>query len=195
MPSLMDLTALLPIDRARGALLPPVRLLREATVIAARTTRHWELMLAGEDPSERGRGLDPDVLGRPGSTSAGGVEQTSSSWGRRDDESASSAQTRASSRQSRAEGGDPDGRSGSLSGSEQVEVVDLRDLSGDDLPVEGWPSMSLADAQASLSPLSPAQLAALLAYEQAHGHRIAFEQMLQHRLERSGAVLAEQLPD
>lgn len=170
MPSLMDLTALLPVDRAREALLPPVRLMREAAVIAARTTRHWELALAGEDPSDRVHPAD-------------GADETFSS----------AAQARASSTPSQAERADAADRSGSMSGA--AEVVDIRDLSTDDLPVEGWPSMSLADAQASLSALSPAELAALLAYEQAHGHRIAFEQMLQHRLERSGAVLADGLPE
>jgi hypothetical protein len=141
--SLKDLTTLLPTDRARAALLPPVRVLREATVVAARTTRHWELMLAGEDPTQRAREAEDE---RPSGPTGEGV-------------------------------------------------VDVRDLGSDDLPVQGWPSMSLADAQASLSTCSPAELAALLAYEQAHGHRIAFEQMLQHRLERSGAVLADPLPD
>ncbi len=170
MPSLMDLTALLPVDRAREALLPPVRLMREAAVIAARTTRHWELALAGEDPTGRAHPAD-------------GADEAVSS----------SAPARASSPPSQAEGAAAAATSGSMAGS--AEVIDVRDLPTDDLPVEGWPSMSPADAQASLSALSPAELAALLAYAQAHGHRIVFEQMLQHRLERSGAVLADRLPD
>lgn len=39
--------SVLPLDRARTALLPVVRLAREGAVTVARTVRHWELALEG----------------------------------------------------------------------------------------------------------------------------------------------------
>lgn len=38
-------TTFLPLDLARRALLPPVRLARSGSVVLARTVRHWELLL------------------------------------------------------------------------------------------------------------------------------------------------------
>jgi len=114
LPIPTDLAAL-PIDAARSLLVPPVRALRQVAVAAARTVRHWEVVL-----------------------------------------SMASAPTAA------------------------ADEVDLRD--SDELPVEDWAQLSLADAQARASSCSPTELAALLAYEQQHGHRMAFELMLQQKL-------------
>jgi len=43
-------TTFLPLEQARQALLPPVHIARVGAVAVARTVRHWELVLGGEDP-------------------------------------------------------------------------------------------------------------------------------------------------
>lgn len=128
-------TALLPIDQLKQALLPPVRLAREGAVVAARTTRHWELALGGEDTT------------------------TSSAPGTDRDESPR----------------------------DEVSDVDLRTeqeapASASDLPVDNWPALSFADAQARLAGCDEDDLRTLLAYEQAHGHRLQYTQLLEQRL-------------
>lgn len=45
-------TTFLPVDQARQVLLPPVRFARTGAVAAARTIRHWELMLEGAESPE-----------------------------------------------------------------------------------------------------------------------------------------------
>lgn len=179
-----QVTRMLPVDEARGALLPPVRLLREAAVVVARTARHWEIVLAGEDPADRARWriLSDTLMGGRGSRTAVGVRRRQGSWGRQSDvddarvdaeASSSAAMASASSQEHPAEGRTDAG---------DADVVDLTTPSTGDLPVEGWAELSFADAQARLSGLDEGSLQVLLAYERSHGHRPLFERLLDQRL-------------
>lgn len=59
-------TTYLPIDHARQALLPPVRLARAGAVVLATTVRHWELVLEGEDRPTAVPGRSHDDAGLQG---------------------------------------------------------------------------------------------------------------------------------
>ena len=57
----------------------------------------------------------------------------------------------------------------------------------DELAVDDWAELSLADAQARISGLADDDLRALLDYERAHGHRPQYTLLLERRLEPNNA--------
>jgi hypothetical protein len=69
---------------------------------------------------------------------------------------------------------------------DDAEPIDGTELSGSELPVQGWAELSFADAQSALAACEPDDLRTLLAYEQAHGHRPQFTLLLEHRLADGG---------
>lgn len=57
----------------------------------------------------------------------------------------------------------------------------------DELAVDDWAELSLADAQARITGLGGDDLRALLDYERAHGHRPQYTLLLERRLEQHSA--------
>jgi hypothetical protein len=161
---------LLPTDEARQVLLPPVRALREIAVSAAAAARHWELILEGahNQPEPAGQGQRPTAphmrehdSSVPEQTAA---EPTAEVWDdiggapvRSTDDALSDAEL---------EVAEP-----------EATVVDVRDL-----PIEEWPQLSFADAQARLHDLDAQDIQSLIDYETEHGHRVRYTLILKERL-------------
>jgi hypothetical protein len=164
----------LPVREVAGLLLGPASAVRHGTVAVARTTRSWELTLA----ALAGRELDGEV---PRPTHAAGVVEDamhgtagagSSAYADDADTGGAQAMARAASTPQPAEGGEPE--------------IDLTDVAVP--PVEGWAEMSPQDAGAAVSGLSREQLDALIAYEEAHGRRLAYLLMLRQRRDEAASV-------
>jgi hypothetical protein len=159
---------LLPSKEVRQVLLPPVRALREVAVSVAATVRHWELALGGdydipERAGEQKVTLEPDFPVTE-QTAAALVDVGDEVW---DDI-----------------GGAP------VTFTDEGLAVHVPDVTGSgptivdvrDLPVEEWPQLSLADAQARLNDVDAQGLRSLIAYETHHGHRLQYTMMLEQRL-------------
>ncbi len=156
-------TTLLPVDQGRALLVVPVRLLREGAVAVARTTRHWELVLSGQaDVDLRDEAPTPSEPTRPrpstvASTIGDDVVPGVPSSGTDDP---------------------------ATTGTDEPPT---EPPAADDLAVDDWAELSLADAQARISGLDDGDLRALLDYERAHGHRPQYTLLLERRLELNNA--------
>lgn len=159
-------TTFLPVDQGRALLVRPVRLVRQGAVAVATTTRHWELVLSGR--------AEPDV-------------------DLRDERST----TEQDERVLRAMPGDGVVPGMPSSATDEVPLpphpttgtdeAPAEPPSADELAVDDWAELSLADAQARITGLSDDDLRALLDYERAHGHRPQYTLLLERRLEQHTA--------
>ena len=155
---------LLPADELRKALLPPVRALREVAVSVAASVRHWELALEGGH-HQHVENLDEQVARPPvpnrepdqvvGDALAEGRDDT---W--------------------EALGGTP-----VIPSDDDLVDTSPAVLDSDDLPVQEWPQLSFAEAQARLREVDAQGLRDLIAYERQHGHRLQYTMLLEQRLD------------
>lgn len=161
-------TTFLPVDQGKALLVVPVRLVREGAVAVATTTRHWELVLsgrAGADIDLRDGFLAPR---QPSTTE----RDEDALRALPDDDVVPGVPSSATDEPRRATG---------------TDEAPTEPPSADELAVEDWAELSLADAQARITGLDDAALRALLDYERAHGHRPQYTLLLERRLEQHTA--------
>lgn len=158
----------LPLDQGRALLAVPVRLVRQGAVAVATTTRHWELVLAGR--------ADPDVdLREPRPSTTEQDEQVLR---------AMPGDGVVPGMPSSATDEPPLPSHPSTTPGTGTDERPTEPPSADELAVDDWAELSLADAQARITGLSDDDLRALLDYERAHGHRPQYTLLLERRLEQ-----------
>jgi len=160
-------TTFLPLDQGRALLVVPVRLVRQGAVAVATTTRHWELVLSGRaEPDVDLRDQRPSTTEQdeqllramPGDGVVPGMPSSATD--------------------------EPPLPSHPTTGTDEMPA---EPPSADELAVDDWAELSLADAQARITGLSDDDLRALLDYERAHGHRPQYTLLLERRLEQHTA--------
>lgn len=161
----------LPLDQGRALLVVPVRLVREGAVAVARTTRHWELVLSGE----------------------AGVDLRDGARGPRASTTQQDGQALRGTPGDDVVPGMPSSGTDEPSTTTGTDEAPTEPPSADELAVDDWAELSLADAQARIAGLADAELRTLLAYERAHGHRPQYTLLLERRLEQHTARSSQRL--
>ena len=159
-------TTFLPVDQGKALLVVPVRLVREGAVAVATTTRHWELVLSG--------GADVDLRDdvrtpMPPST----TERDEDALRVIPDDDVVPGMGSSATDEPRPTTG--------------TDEMPTEPPTADELAIDDWAELSLADAQARITGLDDSALRALLEYERAHGHRPQYTLLLERRLEQHTA--------
>jgi len=160
-------TTFLPLDQGRALLVVPVRLVRQGAVAVATTTRHWELVLSGR------AALDVDLREQRPSTTEQDEQVLRAMLGDDVVPGMPSSATDETPLPAHPTTG--------------TDEMPAEPPSADELAVDDWAELSLADAQARIAGLSDDELRALLDYERAHGHRPQYTLLLERRLEQHTA--------
>lgn len=158
----------LPVDQGRALLVVPVRLVRQGAVAVATTTRHWELVLSGR------AGPDVDLREQRPSTAEQDEQVLRAMPGDGVVPGMPSSATDEPPLPSPPSTGTGTG----------TDEMPTEPPSADELAVDDWAQLSLADAQARITGLTDDDLRALLGYERAHGHRPQYTLLLERRLEQ-----------
>jgi hypothetical protein len=159
-------TTFLPVDQGKALLVVPVRLVRAGAVAVATTTRHWELVLSGRADVD----LRDDVRTpmQPSTT-----ERDEEALRAMPDDDVVPGMGSSATDEPRPTTG--------------TDEAPTEPPTADELAVDDWAELSLADAQARLTGLDDDALRALLDYERAHGHRPQYTLLLERRLEQHTA--------
>lgn len=148
------------LDPVRLLAVLPLRITRYAALRVARGSRTWEQLVD--------RALTEPVLlrGWDGGAPVPVVEPSSREGEGADGETRHAAV--------RAAGGEPE---------VPVDLTAAEDVDLTEDELADWAQMPYAAASARARELEPEGLRTLLDYERRHGHRLRFEQLLQHRLD------------